>query len=314
MQRQDLARQNTRRALARDLGKHCSGRQSTHRVLSCPGHPQQGASAASRPCQVRPAVPGPLPPTAWQPAAAPGAPAPAPRRPGGARRRSPPAAQTPAGGALVQDGGQAQLLSHLGASLAGPAGRAPHRHAPTGRHPGATRRLRCRGRTSSRLGGCHWAGPLLSMSSAVTPAAKSDGSRRMWAASRNSVRRQAPRSLRAPSRTSRSASFCDSGEPLDAREFRLTRRVELAEWPALRRGGAGNGLRQPAARAHADNKQACLALLRQRLPHAPLQQLQGGLCPLVPPGLQRSIDLFHRVMPEALVDGWQVLQHACLPR
>ena len=70
------------------------------------------------------------------------------------------------------------------------------------------------GRTCSKLGGCQAAGPLLSMSSAVTPAEKSEGWRSTWAASLNSVRRQSPRSRRAPSRTSRSASFCDRGEPL----------------------------------------------------------------------------------------------------
>lgn len=72
----------------------------------------------------------------------------------------------------------------------------------------------CCARTSCKLGGCHWAGPDLSISSAVTPRLKSDSRRVTCAARRNCARRQSGKLMLAPSLTSRSVSFCDSGDPL----------------------------------------------------------------------------------------------------
>ena len=45
---------------------------------------------------------------------------------------------------------------------------------------------------------------------------------------------------------------------------------------------------------------------------SPLERLQGAVRPIVASGLQGCIYLLHRLMPEALIDGSNMLQNAFL--
>ena len=98
-----------------------------------------------------------------------------------------------------------------------------------------------RGGTSFREGGCQDAGPDLSMSSAVTPAAKSDCWRRMCTHSRNSVRRHCPRSCRMPCRSSRRDSFWERGEPLQTQPPKAALRGSSAVLWCSAGGGTPKG-------------------------------------------------------------------------